>query len=548
MRRFTMLIAMAATVAFGMQTQAFSQATKNKVIVEVGTGTWCQYCPGAALGCDDLMENGAPVGIVEHHDNDPYSYASGDARYGSPYYNITGFPTAYFDGMDSIVGGSHTQTMYNSYNQNVNDALSVSTPFGITTSWVQNGNNIDVTVEISQVGAYSGQVRMQAVLTESHLQVNWQGLTECNFVNRYMYPNQNGTPITVTQGNTVTQTFSMPINAAWNQDDMELVVWLENPATKHIFNGTQEFLLTPSAGVDPSAIAVLNETGLKNCLLSIAPVVKVRNMGNSNLTSIDFTYHVNYGTPMTYTWNGNIAFPDYATITLPAISYIANSSYFLSVDITNANDVQLMNNHVQANWLNADFHATGSYVFFLQQDNYGSETSWDFKTASGSVVASGGPYTNNNNAAPITQNIALSTADCYTFTIHDSYGDGICCAFGNGSYSVTDPNSNVVISGGSFESSEKTAWTTDHAVALNNALATEVSVFPNPGAGVFNVDLGKSYDNAEITVMNVAGQIVYKTTTAQALVKMDLSSLANGMYVVKVKTEEGTSNMKITKE
>merc|ERR1712176_186944 len=44
----------------------------------------------------------------------------------------------------------------------------------------------------------------------------------------------------------------------------------------------------------------------------------------------------------------------------------------------------------------------------------------------------------------------LSTGT-YTFEILDSYGDGICCSYGSGSYSV-EANGEVLVSGGEFGS------------------------------------------------------------------------------------------------
>jgi hypothetical protein len=80
-------------------------------------------------------------------------------------------------------------------------------------------------------------------------------------------------------------------------------------------------------------------------------------------------------------------------------------------------------------------------------DNYGSETTWTLTGPSG-TVASGGPYANNS-----TNNETFCLPDgCYDFTINDSYGDGICCAYGNGSYALS--GGGVSESGGSFTSSE----------------------------------------------------------------------------------------------
>ncbi len=87
-------------------------------------------------------------------------------------------------------------------------------------------------------------------------------------------------------------------------------------------------------------------------------------------------------------------------------------------------------------------------------DNYPGETTWDIKNSSGSTVASGGPY--SGQSGTVTTNICLVDG-CYDFTIYDSYGDGICCSYGSGSYSLTD-GSTVLASGGSFGSSETTSF------------------------------------------------------------------------------------------
>jgi len=53
---------------------------RDMVLVEIATGGWCTYCPGAALGADDLISNGCTVAIIENHNGDPYAYTGSDAR------------------------------------------------------------------------------------------------------------------------------------------------------------------------------------------------------------------------------------------------------------------------------------------------------------------------------------------------------------------------------------------------------------------------------------------------------------------------------------
>ena len=87
-------------------------------------------------------------------------------------------------------------------------------------------------------------------------------------------------------------------------------------------------------------------------------------------------------------------------------------------------------------------------------DNYPEETSWAITNNAGATVASGGTYGNFADGSTYTENICLVDG-CYTFTINDTYGDGICCAYGNGSYTLSN-GSTILASGGSFGSSEAT--------------------------------------------------------------------------------------------
>jgi len=74
---------------------------RNKVIIEIGTGTWCQFCPGAAMGADDLVNNGHAVAVVENHNGDTFTNTYSNAR--NTYYGITGYPTAFFDGLIPVL-------------------------------------------------------------------------------------------------------------------------------------------------------------------------------------------------------------------------------------------------------------------------------------------------------------------------------------------------------------------------------------------------------------------------------------------------------------
>ncbi len=87
-------------------------------------------------------------------------------------------------------------------------------------------------------------------------------------------------------------------------------------------------------------------------------------------------------------------------------------------------------------------------------DNYPEETSWEVRNDAGALVASGGTYGSSPDGSTLTENVCLVDG-CYTFTINDAYGDGICCSYGSGSYTLSNGGTTLA-SGGQFTSSEAT--------------------------------------------------------------------------------------------
>ncbi len=77
----------------------------------------------------------------------------------------------------------------------------------------------------------------------------------------------------------------------------------------------------------------------------------------------------------------------------------------------------------------------GWVVVTLQADQYSSETSWLITDETGMVgeESPGVIYSNSFN-----QKTVFLPPGNYTFTIYDSFGDGICCGFGEGWFSLTN--------------------------------------------------------------------------------------------------------------
>ncbi len=228
---------------------------RKVVLVEIGTGVECPYCPGSALGAEDLVANGHEVAIIEYHaysSGDPYNNQESADR--CSYYSITGFPTAVFDGGNAIVGGSNTQSLYPSYAPVADERINIPSLFDVELSVTQGtGDEYNVTVTASKIYDYVGtNMSVHLALTESHIEYNWMGLDVLDFVCRAMYPNAGGTTKTfeINQPVNVDYTISVP----YSIDNCELVAFVQDMDTKEIMQTEK---------VNLGQIVSINELGEK---------------------------------------------------------------------------------------------------------------------------------------------------------------------------------------------------------------------------------------------------------------------------------------------
>lgn len=88
--------------------------------------------------------------------------------------------------------------------------------------------------------------------------------------------------------------------------------------------------------------------------------------------------------------------------------------------------------------------------FDLRLDRWGGETTWNIKRLNGTTVASGGPFTNvaTNGVFPRPPEfLCLDVDSCYVLEVNDSYGDGMCCDWGQGNYLLTTGAGDTLVFG-----------------------------------------------------------------------------------------------------
>lgn len=296
-----------------------------------------------------------------------------------------------------------------------------------------------------------------------------------------------------------------------------------------------------------------------SCSATPSRKVTLYNRGTSTLTSASINYAVSGGTSGTYNWTGSLAANKFATFDIPFTATAAGTVNFTLVNANGVADQRATNNTIT----NASFtiptpatnYAVTTAVFRLQKDFYGSETVWSLKNSAGTTVYSGGPYADTTTLpALITQNWTLPANDCYTFTITDEYGDGICCDYGTGYYDIKTATGVVIAS--SPASTTSSYGLGETKVFTNNLLgrgefsaSNDIYVYPNPATSQVNISVPSELGLPQkFTIHNTLGQVVkQKSISSESDLSFNASALSNGVYLITIEKDNQSKTLRFIK-
>ena len=322
MKKLLLLVAFMTSVTFVM-----SQAIeRTQVILEKGTGTWCTWCPSAAQGCEDLLEAGAPIAVVSNHYGDSYANQYSNAR--NSMYAITGYPTAVFDGNQKVVGGSTSGTTAGMYAPVVMQHAAQMCPVELEIEVTVTDAVYDVTVTLTKLDAITASdLRLIFFVTESHIPHTWFNQTEVNHVNRLMVPDANGTLVSFASGDVQVVELSFNWNSAWDEDNCEFVVCLQNADAgqtggswvKSILNGMKQGVIDLTADFEAD----------------------VTNIEVGDPVSFTSEYSGGYigPVPVTYHWELPGATPDTSNEANPTVIYTQSGTHDVTLTLNKGGQV-----------------------------------------------------------------------------------------------------------------------------------------------------------------------------------------------------------------
>ncbi|MCF6306705.1 MAG: T9SS type A sorting domain-containing protein [Flavobacteriaceae bacterium] len=279
----------------------------------------------------------------------------------------------------------------------------------------------------------------------------------------------------------------------------------------------------------------------------VNPTITLTNFGTGDITSATIEWNIDGGANTTINFNGNLAQNESEIYNIGPIT-ISAGTLEINATLTDVNGITDENtaNDNATNTANIDdSYLTTQVNLELTTDDYAEETSWEFRDSNGTVLYSFGPYqeTTDDNTT-FNYSFDVSENECYTFEIFDEFGDGICCGFGNGSYSLTTDNSTIIFSGGEFSGdSEITEIGIGDDLGVSDNLAQNIIMYPNPASELLNINITINNQDYTYSIINILGQVIREGSLNNGVNSVSINNIDTGLYFVKV--EDNTTNKSV---
>ena len=264
--------------------------------------------------------------------------------------------------------------------------------------------------------------------------------------------------------------------------------------------------------------------------------VELSNFSAYEINSAVINYKINNLPIVNYQWNGNLASGS-STKVMIGTEAIAMGSYELLIYSSSPNGFNDLNLNNDTLEILFDVIEGYAYNIGILTDNYGDEVSWEIINQNNIEVATGNNLLSNSLNE---YEICLEYDSCYTFTIYDSYNDGICCDFGNGFFSI-----NEVVYSGSY--SDSLSINLCDLTNYSDKIIQTTTIYPNPSFGNF-VFLSKNIIS-QLKIYDLDGKMILNKNPMSKSFEIDLTSFKSGFYAAYIKNINGNYSIhKILKQ
>jgi len=396
-----------------------------------------------------------------------------------------------------------------------------------------------VNITVEKVAPNSSQnLALMVALTESEIDYYWMGQPLVNYCERFMLPDASGTSLDFSGSDILEYSFTFSIDPEWINENLELAVWVQNLTSKEVQQAAKRSL--DEFGEFPEHdVAISNiYTPVTLCTDYIEPAIEITNLGTEELTSLNIIYKVNEEPEQTFNWSGNVLYSESSVIELPLLEMSGLNSGTFTASLANPNgqiDEYVFNNILSSEIASAE-NVSSPVTLVLKLDDYPEQTSWEVLNSNGTILYSGGDYTDPN--VFVTEAFDLIDTDCYSFKIYDSEGNGLA---GTGLYKLMY-GTTVFRQGKQYGYMDEVQFGIGLTDVQEEVLEASISVYPNPSSNEITI---KTTNEGYLEILNTQGQIVLNQIISSKTSQIDISSLSSGLYFVRFDGKNGIEIRKI---
>ena len=573
MKKLTLLV-LGLVAGFMASAQMFvsTEPTNRNVVIEEFTGRNCGYCPDGHVIANQICNNNpGRVWAVNIHAGNyaPTSYPNFNTTVSTQICNgsgVSGFPAGMVNRSTAQAqnrgqwSGTASQQMAQASELNVGGQVVIdpeTREASVTVEVYYTGNSAEATnyltvymIQDSIWGSQSGGSSNPAQWVGGqycHMHVLRAAINESTWGDA-IAPTTAGTLITKEYTYTIPEVIGSPNGVDVDINNIHFIAFVSEK-TSGIRKVLSANMLEKSEGSNEPIYPVIK--GVSQRAVAACTQVKtfdfgLVNGGTENLTSIQYKVEI-AGAVSEFEWTGNLEPRVREDISFEMEIPFGTHAGKLTIVKANGQDYPYEVNFTAVcdEWTETEPVAgeTTTMKIYINQDQFGEQTTWDLVNSLGEVIAEGGPYAHLISSGSTQLHVEtiedIPTGADYLFNIYDNNENGICCTYGEGWYKIKV--NDVYIIGqdqdnGDFgaHGSELMRINRGEDLVGENGL-NGMKVYPNPANSTIFVE-GENIKTVEI--YNSLGQMV-ANVEGSAKTSVNVASFDNGVYFVKVVADDG---------
>ncbi len=299
-------------------------------------------------------------------------------------------------------------------------------------------------------------------------------------------------------------TFDVPGNYP-----LRIATLLDNDGNKR--NDTLSFVIVKFASRDAAFQYVVPAATGVLCTDESINTIIIRNNGLDTITTLSMQISINGIPADTIVWSGSIPFQEEQELSFP-VSGLQDGDNIIALsilDVNNGLDEIPSNNEI--NWILTSKPQGIPITLFFTTDNYPAETTWELFDANNNVLATAGPFASQQTT--YTTEFCLDPEACYTFSVFDSFGDGMSSQGVKGDFEIYNESGELIadLAKPNFgtESSSKFCLTNECLFELQ--VGVEHESFPGAGDAIA---IGEPVNSLGVVQYSIDGGVNFQSSNS----------------------------------